>query len=221
MNSLTNLTPASIRRTLLVAALVVCPFLAIQSGNAQTPTVAATLTNNGSSSITITGNQQFTMTLAVQTNFTSSGYTVFYQSNNGSGLFRIVARQNLSPLFNGQPIFNDPTTPDSVAFSGNNSLLDPVNNNDLGYTGNSFDNQPPGSYSLQMVTINTLNAAPGTYTIFLDTRSIMTNSANFTDVPMSATFTVNVIPEPTTVGLAVIGGGVLLIGAWRKRRAQG
>ena len=42
----------------------------------------------------------------------------------------------------------------------------------------------------------------------------------FNDVPMTASFTVNVVPEPTTVGLAVIGGGVLLIGAWRKRRAQ-
>ena len=44
----------------------------------------------------------------------------------------------------------------------------------------------------------------------------------FNDVPMTASFTITVlaVPEPTTVGLAVLGGGVLLIGAWRKRRAR-
>jgi len=222
-----NLTTAKLRRTLLIAALAICPFVAINSSNAQPQVVTATLTSGGNNSITITQNQSFTLTLAVTTNFVSSGYTVFYQSTSGSGFFRLVSRTNTSPIFNDpvdgpRPIFNDPTTTNGAAFGGNAGLLDPTNDFDLGYTGDQINNQPGGSFSLQTITINTLNAPAGTYFITLD-RGVMTyhpDPNTFQDVAMSASFTVNVVPEPTTVGLAVIGGGVLLIGAWRKRRAQ-
>ena len=229
MNSQNNLTTAKIRRMLLIAALLICPFLAMQTSNAQQPTVTATLLGSTSvggpysQTITITQNQQFFMQLAVTTNFDSSGYTVFYLSNNGSGLFRLVSRVNLSPIhpMTMMPVFNDPTTPDGVAFGGNAGLLDPVNDFDLGYTGDSFNNQPGGSYSLQMITVNTLNAPVGTYTILTD-RGVMTDrtGGGFVDRPFSAMLTINVIPEPTTIGLAVVGGGMLLVAAWRKRRSR-
>jgi len=227
MNSKTNLTTAKLRRTLLIAALAICPILAINSSYAQPQVVTATLTAGGNNSITITQNQSFTLTLAVTTNFVSSGYSVFYQSTNGSGFFRLVSRTNTSPTFidpvdGPRPIFNDPTTANSTAFGGNAGLLDPVNDFDLGYTGDQTNNQAAGMFSLQTITINTLNAPAGTYTIVLD-RGVMTyhpDPNTFQDIAMAASFTVNVVPEPTTVGLAVIGGGVLLVGAWRKRRAQ-
>jgi hypothetical protein len=221
MNSQINL-PATVRRTLLIAALVICPFLAINSSNAQS-TATATLLSGGSNSISIGANQSFQLTLSVTTNFVSSGYTVFYQTSpNGSGLFRITARQNLSPVHpvTGINVFNDPTTADGTAFGGNAGLLDPVNDFDLGYTGDQTNNQAAGSFTLQRITITALNVPVGTYTIFLD-RGVMTDrtGGGFNDVPMMASITIN-IPEPTTVGLAVVGGGALLIGEWRKRRAR-
>ncbi|MBA2431834.1 MAG: PEP-CTERM sorting domain-containing protein [Chthoniobacterales bacterium] len=77
---------------------------------------------------------------------------------------------------------------------------------------------------MRSVNIRALNAPLGTYTIFLDNRSIMTSriGGGFLDVnmggPLGPMFTVNVIPEPATTGLFVIGGAGL-IAVWRRRRA--
>jgi hypothetical protein len=225
MNSLTNLTSAKVRRFFLIAALVICPFLAVQNGNAQPPMVTANLfanTNMGgpfnSSTITITQNQQFFLQLQITTNFISSGITYFLQSNNGSGLFRITARMW---TMQGGVIFPypDPTTGDATLFTGNNSLLDPVNNHDLGATNNGEDTDPAGTYTIAILTIDTMNAPVGQYTIFTD-RGIVTDrtGGNFDDRAFTAMATINVIPEPTTVGLAVIGGGMLLVAGYRKHR---
>lgn len=221
-----NLPVAKLHRLLVIAALALCSLLAFQSANAQS-VATATLTSGGMNSISITQNQQFTLSLAVTTNFVSSGYTVFYQSSM-AGIFQIIARTNTSPIHptTMMPVFNDPTTSDGVAFGGMAGVMNPSNMFDLGYTGDQTNNQPAGMFSLQTITINTLNAAPGTYTIFLDARSIMTDrtGGGFNDVNMGGAmgpmFTVTVIPEPTTVGLAVLGGAGLLLVALRKRRAQ-
>ena len=218
MNSLPNLTSAKVRRFFLIAALVICPFLAMQSGNAQT--VTATLFGStspsgpfSSSTITITQNQTFYLQLQITTNFISSGITFFVQSNNGSGLFRVVARD-----MTGNP-YPDPTTDDATAFGGDAGLLNPVNDFDLGSTNNGSTTDPAGTYTIAILTFNTLNAPVGTYTIFTD-RGIVTDRTNngFEDRAFTAMATINVIPEPTTVGLAVIGGGMLLVAGYRKHR---
>ena len=125
MNSQTNLTTAKIRRMLLIAALVICPFLAINSSNAQ-DTATATLLSGGSNSITISQNQQFTLTLGVTTNFVSAGYSVFYSIGGGGAAFfgipNVVPagppRHTFTPRMNLAPVFNDPTTSDQAAFNG-------------------------------------------------------------------------------------------------------
>ncbi len=219
MKAQTNLTLAKLRKLLLVTALVICPFLALQSGNAQS-TANATLTSGGLNSINITSSQTFTLNLAVSINFPSSGFTVFFQSNNGSGLFQLISRVNTSP-------YPDPTTSDATAFGGTAGRLMPSNMFDLGYTNNGADVTPippSGTYQLLSLQVNALNAPAGTYTIFLDSRSEMTDRSNgFQDVfiggPNGPQFTVNVIPEPSTVGLAILGGGALLIAVWRKQRS--
>jgi hypothetical protein len=213
MNTEAKLSAAKLRRMLLLVALIHGPLLTSGLANAQTAT--ATLLSGGSNTITITGNGTFTMSLGVSTNFVSSGYTVFYMvSANASGLLQLTARTNTSP----GGIFNDPTTPDAIAFTPANGLLDPRNNNDLGYTGDQVNNQPPGTFSLQTITVTALNMLPGQYTISTSS-AIMTDrtGGGFNDVPMSAMLTINVIPEPTTVGLAIIGGAALLVVGWRKR----
>lgn len=239
MNSHINLTTATVRRMLLIAALVICPFLTINRSDAQS-TVTATLTSGttgtGPNSITITQNQVFTLTLRVTTNFVSSGYSVFYAIGNGGANFFGFANAvdnppggpvEFTPRTNQQPIFGDPTTGDLAAFNGPGGFarfnFGPGGNRnqfDLGFTGDQTNNAAAGTFNLQSLQFTALNAAPGTYTISLS-NAVMTDrtGGGFDDVPFTASFTVNVIPEPTTVGLAVIGGGVLLVGAWRKRRA--
>jgi hypothetical protein len=217
MNSLTNLTSAKIRRMFLIAALAVCPLFAVQSGMAQS-TATATLLSGGFNSISISGNQSFTLTLGVTTNFVSSGYTVFYTSNDGNGFFQIVSRVENATLF------NDPTTSDAVAFGGTAGILNPTNDFDLGYTGDQVNNQAAGTFNLQTLTFNTLNAPAGVYHIFLDPRAVMTDrtGGGFNDVNMTGNpiFTITVVPEPATVGLFVIGGAMLLVVALRKRAAR-
>ena len=212
MTSLSNLTSAKVRRFFLIAALVVCPFLAIQSGNAQTVSAQLVNPNNGSSTLNIMQGEAFTLRLQITTNFLSSGITFFLQSNNGSGFFRITSRDiTLSP-------YPDRTTSDAQAFGGDAGLLNPTNDFDLGLTNNGSDTSPAGSYTISL--LNFANTAPiGTYTISVF-QGVVTDRTNngFNDVPFTAMATVNVVPEPTTVGMAVIGGGMLLVAGYRKHR---
>jgi hypothetical protein len=218
MNSPTNVTPSKFRRTAMIAALAMSAFLAMQSGNAQTVAATLTASNNAagpfnSSSISITGNQQFFLRLQISTNFISSGITFFLQSsNNASGFFRITSRDmSMSP-------YPDPTTSDATAFGGNAGLLDPVNDFDLGGTNNGSDTDPAGMYTIATFTLSAMNLQPGQYTIFVD-RGVVTDrtGGGFEDRPFTAMATI-IVPEPATVCFAVIGG-LLLVGArWRSKR---
>jgi hypothetical protein len=219
---------------LFLIALAACA-MAFQSVHAQA-TVTATLTNvaGGGTSISIAAGGTFTLSLGVTTNFLASGYSVFYQSPNGAANFMLVSRTNTSPIHpvSMTNVFNDVTTTDAQAFGGNAGrfMFGPTgisNQFDLGYTGDAVNQQPGGTFTLQNITIMVLASAPnGSYTIRLDPRSSMTDrtGGGFDDVPMgfgtagSPLFTVNVIPEPATVGLAVVGGALVLVGALHKRR---
>ena len=220
MKTQTTSTFAKLRKFLLVTALVITPLLAVQTGNAQT--VSGTLTSGGLNSISITQGGSFTLTLGVTTNFITLGYTVFLRSTDGAGLFQLNARTNLNAFF------TDPTTSDALALGNPNGILNPSNARDLGYTGDTVNNQPMGTFQLASYTIANIGLmTPGVYHIFLDSRSIMTDTS-FTDRTITGlngttgqffTVTVLPIPEPTTVGLAILGGAALLVVARRKLRA--
>lgn len=205
-------TIAKIRTLLLIAAFAVCPLVAFQTAANAQDVATATLTSGGMNSISIGPNGTFTLTLGVTTNFNCGGYTVFYQSNNGQGLFQIISITNLNPVF----MLGDVPLP---------QLLNPSTMFDLGGASDQTILQPPGTFLLQSVQIEALNAPLGTYTIFLDNRSIMTSrtGGGFNDVnmggPLGPMFTVQLIPEPATVGLLVMGGAVLVLAVARKRRA--
>lgn len=215
MKTQTNSTFAKLRKFLLVTALVITPLLAVQTGNAQNTVTATLTTTGGLNSVTIMQGGSFTLTLGVTTNFITLGYTDFLRSTNGSGLFQINGRTNLNMFF------TDPTTSDILALGSPNGILAPSNARDLGFTGDTVNNQPAGTFQLATYTIANIGLmTPGVYQIFLDPRSIMTN-AGFMDVAMGGNpiFTVTVIPEPTTIGLAILGGAALLVVARRKLRA--
>ena len=215
MNSPLNLTTASLRRMFLIAALVVCSIFLCGTGNAQT--VTATLLNNGSSIVPITG-QTFTLTLSITTNFVSSGITFFLGNPNGTAalpFFRIISRDmSLNP-------YPDPTTDDATAFTPPAGDLNPVNDFDLGSTNNGSQTDPAGTYTIAIFTLQVLAPlTPGQYPIFTD-RGVVTDrtGGGFNDINFSTTATIIIppVPEPATVGLAVIGGAMLLVVTWRKR----
>ncbi|CAN5176035.1 hypothetical protein BH20VER2_BH20VER2_00180 [soil metagenome] len=216
MNSQTDLTAARFRGTLLAVALVVCPFFAFETGHAQMSVVTATLTNNGSSTVNITSNQSFSLTLTINTNFSSLGISYFLQSNfAGSGLFRIISRDTTGSPY---PI---PSPMPVNCFNDNACLLDPVNGFDLGATVHGLaDVVPPGMYPIATITFNTMNAPLGQYTISTDLRSIVTDRNGFADVPFTALATINVVPEPTSVGLVLLGGAMLSGMVWRRQRRR-
>jgi hypothetical protein len=201
-------------RTSFLVSLLVFALLAAPRALAQGSVATATLTgSNGSSVVNITSNQSFTLTLTIQTNFVSSGMTYFFRSNAaGSGLFRITTFDAT-----GSPY---PPSPLICSGPGDPCLLDPVNNNDLG-GGGGPDTIPPGTYTIATFTFSTLNAPLGQYTISLD-RAVITDrtGGNFQDVALFATATINVVPEPGTVSLGVLGGAVLSVSFWRKRRRR-
>jgi hypothetical protein len=211
-----NLT--SFRNTILVAALAACSFG--YTANAQSPTVTATLTQTGTglNNFTINPGQQFQLTLQITTNFISSGATFFFFHQQGfmSGNpgFQLIARDmSMNP-------YPDPTTDDATAFGGNAGQLNPANMFDLGSTNNGSATDPAGTYTLGIFTINSLSGLSiGTHTIRID-RGVITDRTNngFEDRPFNATVTITVVPEPATIGLATMGGGLLLFAAWRKRR---
>jgi hypothetical protein len=190
---------------------MICTLFAPGKGRAQS-VVTATLTNNGSSTVNITSNQSFTLTLMINTNFVSSGITYFLQSNSaGSGLFTITAIDRTGSPY---PISSDPPGPCGIA-----CVLNPVNDFDLGATNDGVETDPPGLYTIATITLSSTNAPLGQYTIFID-RGVVTDrtGGGFEDRVLTALATINVVPEPTTVGLALLGGAALSVSAWRRRR---
>ena len=100
--------------------------------------------------------------------------------------------------------------------------MDPVNHFDLGAViANPNIPLPAGSYFISTLTLSISGAiAPGVYHIFFDSRTIVADGA-FNDHQVTANqFTITVVPEPATTGLAVLGGVMLLGFVWRARRVM-
>jgi hypothetical protein len=191
-------------RALLLAVAVT--FIATRA-DAQDPVATGTLTDpiTGLSTVTITGNQSFQLSLRITTNFVTTGLTYFLRSDNGSGLFQVVARH-----LDGSP-FTNLAAADEDAFGGNAGLLDPVNNHDLGGVSPCCQEFGPGTFMIATFTFNTLNAPLGQYTIFID-GGLVTDAtgSTFVDRPFTAVATINVVPEPASASLLLLGSPAIL-----------
>lgn len=133
-----------------------------------------------------------------------------------SGLFRITSRNTTGGLFTGSTL----TTPDSTVLIAANALLDTRNNNDLGGTvvDPLTECIPPGTYFLATYTFNTNSAiSPGIHSIQDTLVSATGCGPGFDEIPIASTsYSVNVVPEPST-GL-LLGVGLMILGRARRRR---
>ena len=207
INSKFKLGTAKARRIYLVIALALFPLLASEKASAQNAT--ATILNGGLPGITLPfGGGTFTFDINIMTTFSSIGMTYFLQSTDGSGFFSLTGRNVVgSPFSDVLPIMFPVD-------------LDPVTNVDLGGGVPDLNNPaPPGNIFIATFSLSySATLAPGVYHIFLDSRAIVADT-NFNDHTVTGNqFTVTIVPEPATVGLAVLGGVMLLGFVWKARR---
>jgi hypothetical protein len=202
-----KLGPAKACRTYLVIALALFPLFPSEKASAQN--VPATLLNGGLPDITLPfGGGAFTFDINIMTTFSSVGITYFLQSNDGNGFFTITGRNIV-----GSP-FQSVLPPEAFMPPGGD--LNPVNDFDLGGTANQ--SVPPGSYFISTMFLSySASLAPGVYHIFLANAIVADDQ--FSDHNVTANqFTVTIVPEPATTGLAVLGCAMLLAFVWSARR---
>jgi len=151
-------------------------------------------------------------TFTVDTLLTFSGYSAravsFWLETvvGAQGFFHITAEQHF--------VFNGDTGPSEFVCGNSYCITD----RDLG--GGSQTLIPPGTLDIAHISFSITGAAPGVYTFYSTTdnphASIVTDQ-DFNDNPIpQASFTITVVPEPSTFALLALTGAGLGMIAYRR-----
>lgn len=175
--------------------------------------VVALLTDSlgDSLSVTIQPGDSFTFDFSILSDEPLIGATYFLSATGiSNSAFTITSRTITGSLFSSLQ------TIDPTALAAN-PVLSPANGSDLGaLVANLSIPATPGLLYFSSITLTSSPAINfGVYTINITPSSIVLNS-NFDEISITSSYTVNVIPEPTTFALLGLGS-VLALGARRRR----
>lgn len=161
--------------------------------------------------VTVAPGGAFTFTLDVTSNNTSLTGLDYNLLASQAELFQITARNLASSAF------NNPITADNALFINGAALsLSPGESQDLGAFSNATQTAPLNALFVATYTVRALTSAmPGSYT--LGTSNESASDDQFNTVSMTgASLTINVVPEPQTIHLLMVGTVMLVVSLYRR-----
>lgn len=168
-------------------------------------------------STSINPGDSFSVTISISSapSETLAGLSYFLTSAGPTtGVFQITGRDTISSSFSDLT-----TTNPNVVLGGS---LDPVNNNDLGGSlADVFSPIGPGTFFVSTINFSSLASTPvGVYTITFPslTASYLNGALDEQSFSSLGSYTVTVIPEPTT--MALLAGSLTAIMVLRRRRTS-